>query len=120
MIKLKPCPFCGSMRPYTCLCAQKWAVRCYGCGALVISDSTDDGGRAAAKRWNARVPKEDRRTVRTCRAEVCDDLAGAYAICCSECGYAFSGAVGDRALANMLANSTLYGFCPNCGRKVER
>ena len=120
MIKLKPCPFCGGMRPYTCLCGQKWAVRCYGCGALVISDSADDGGKSAARRWNARVRKEDRRTVRTCRAEVCDYRAGTYAIRCSECGYAFSVSIDSREDADILANANLYGFCPNCGKKVER
>lgn len=100
--KLKPCPFCGGMRPHACICAQRWAVRCDECGALVISDSADDGGRSAAKRWNARAAEEDRRTVRTCHL-----VDNGVELRCSECDCAY--AYGEYA-----------AFCRNCGRKVER
>ena len=102
MTKLKPCPFCGDMRPHACICGKRWAVRCDECGALVISDSADDGGRSAAKRWNARASEEDRRTVRTCRL-----VDNGVELRCSECDCAY-------------AHGEYVAFCRNCGRKVER
>ena len=125
MSKLKPCPFCGDMRPHTCICGQKWAVRCDGCGALVISDGKDDGGRSAAKRWNARAAEEDRRTVRTCR-----NVSGRIDnFSCSECGCSLDLVMMTRDRDGHMSLDSPYKvdgswldpeFCPNCGRKVER
>ena len=100
MTKLKPCPFCGGMRPRACICAQRWAVRCPECGAMVMSDSADDGGKSAAKRWNARASEEDRRTVRTCHVEHIDDDSFHLS-----CGHEAAGCVSP-------------SFCPCCGAKV--
>lgn len=115
MIKLKPCPFCGGMRPHACICGQKWAVRCDECGALVMSDSADDGGKSAAKRWNARASEEDRRTVRTCNLELIDSFHEEGYLGerldefeCDACGKTFWTADGGKC-----------AFCPSCGRKVE-
>ena len=99
--KLKPCPFCGGMRPHACICARRWAVRCPECGAMVMSDSADDGGRSAAERWNARASEEDRRTVRTCRL-----IDNGAELCCSNCDCRYG-------------YGEYVAFCRNCGRKVE-
>lgn len=107
--KLKPCPFCGGMRPHACICAQRWAVRCPECGAMVMSDGADDGGRSAAERWNARASEEDRRTVRTChmRDASWDDGQCTWGCICSECG-----------AKHEHKRSRWMNFCPSCGRKV--
>ncbi len=109
MTKLKPCPFCGGMRPHACICAQRWAVRCPECGAMVMSDSADDGGKSAAKRWNARASEEDRRTVRTChmRDASWDDGRSTWGCICSACG-----------AKHEHERSRWMNFCPNCGAKV--
>lgn len=116
MTKLKPCPFCGGMRPRACICAQRWAVRCPECGALVMSDSADDGGKSAVKRWNARAAEEDRRTVRTCKLELIDSFHEEWYLGerldefeCDACGKTFWTDDGRKC-----------AFCPGCGRKVER
>lgn len=80
---------------------------------MVMSDSADDGGRSAAKRWNARASEEDRRTVRTCHMRVRENARGNpkhfLMYVCSECHGAV---VHDKY-------DPIY-YCPNCGRKVER
>ena len=57
---------------------------------------------------------------RTCRAGVFPDGAGAYVICCTECGYAIGGTWSDLGTARRMARAQhkFTNFCPNCGAKV--
>lgn len=59
---------------------------------------------------------------RTCRAGVFPDGAGAYVICCTECGYAIGGTWSDLGTARRMARAQhkFTNFCPNCGAKVVR
>ena len=57
---------------------------------------------------------------RTCRAGVFPDGAGAYVICCTECGYAIGGTWSDLGTARRIARAQhkFTNFCPNCGARV--
>lgn len=57
---------------------------------------------------------------RTCRAGVFPDGAGAYVICCTECGYAIGGTWSDLDTARRIARAQhkFTNFCPNCGARV--
>ena len=57
---------------------------------------------------------------RRCHAGVFPDGAGAYVICCTECGYAIGGTWSDLGTARRMAcaQHKFTNFCPNCGTKV--
>jgi len=57
MVKLKPCPFCGSEELEMQLdIIDKYAVVCLGCGACGRDEATKE---KAAASWNRRYGSED-------------------------------------------------------------
>lgn len=74
-------------------------------------------GRAVAVQYLADLIEPEERT---CRAGVFPDGAGAYVICCTECGYAIGGTWSDLGTARRIARAQhkFTNFCPNCGARV--
>lgn len=60
-------------------------------------------------------PKE-----RTCHAVVRPDGAGAFVVCCSECGHDLGGKWEDARIAQIVASNQhrVIKFCESCGAKV--
>lgn len=57
---------------------------------------------------------------RTCHAGVFSDGAGAWVICCTECGYDLGGKWSSLDIARRMARGQhkFTNFCPKCGAKV--
>lgn len=124
-IELKPCPFCGGeakLRESPNSRSEEgmsfYEVRCKKCGVHVTGKSFNfwtveydhenpQDQLSAAKRWNKRVCKEDKRKVgkwiREFRTEA-DFIIGQYSYKCPFCGeYSYSN----------------KKYCSECGSKME-